>query len=62
MNLGENLLKILMFSNNLFFKINSKPEWEKSMRSLILLLKDKEFLLSFVRTLEGQSGFQMNDR
>ncbi|XP_066912178.1 plexin-A4-like isoform X2 [Clytia hemisphaerica] len=42
--------------------INSKPEWEGSMRSLIVLLKNKDFLLNFVRTLEGQSAFQMNDR
>jgi len=32
------------------------------MRSLIKLLKNKDFLLNFVHTLEGQSGFQMTDR
>lgn len=41
---------------------DESPEWETCMVSFIGLLKEKDFLLTFVRTLENQSSFQMTDR
>ena len=41
---------------------DDRKDWEKCMVSFIELLKNKDFILTFVRTLEGQSTFQMTDR
>ncbi|XP_057312654.1 plexin-A4-like isoform X2 [Hydractinia symbiolongicarpus] len=41
---------------------DERDEWEDAMKSMVKLMKNKDFLLTFIRTLEAQSSFQMTDR
>ncbi|XP_065059283.1 plexin-A4-like isoform X3 [Rhopilema esculentum] len=41
---------------------NKSDTWKKCMSSLCDLLKEKEFLLIFIKTLESQQSFAMRDR
>ena len=41
---------------------DESPEWQECMQDFIMLLKEEDFLLTFVRTVESQSNFHMTDR
>lgn len=59
------LWESILFSNGmvyLFYQSSKSDAWKKCMKSLISLLKERDFLVTFVRTLEAQGSFQMTDR
>ncbi|XP_047126643.1 plexin A3 isoform X2 [Hydra vulgaris] len=41
---------------------DESEEWKSAMHSFIKLMKEQDFTLTFIRTLESQSSFQMTDR